>query len=291
MNYFAIRSILETPICDRHKWAKVPNLTADAYIVDMEDSAPPHLKVEARNRAVEFLGRPDYFNGRPIFARCNSLDTEWGRDDLVALAKSKARIVAYPKTESPSDISQIGAIFREHGARVPDIFPTIETAQGMLNAEQIASCEGVKGLWFGPADLALDSGFAWFLGDDLNRDAFHYPRMRLVLIAAAHRLPIFEGAILPDFKDMDRMRQRATHVKSLGITGMVCFYPPQLKVINDVFDITVDALERATEIVISYERALNEGRASVQLHGRALIVQDYKWAMEVLARAKLRADM
>ena len=39
-DYLAIRSILETPILDDHKWAKLPSLPADMVFVDLEDSVP-----------------------------------------------------------------------------------------------------------------------------------------------------------------------------------------------------------------------------------------------------------
>src|ERR1700735_4730793 len=97
------RSLLESPILDDHKWSKVPNIPADAVLLDMEDSASPSRKLEARSKVIEYLHRPEFFGGRPVLPRVNSLGTPWGLDDLLAIAKTDAELVLYPKVRSADE--------------------------------------------------------------------------------------------------------------------------------------------------------------------------------------------
>jgi citrate lyase beta subunit len=279
---------METPICDQHKWSKVPYLDADAFILDMEDSASPDCKVLARDRAVQYLGDREYFHRRPLFPRCNHLGTPWGLSDLTALAEAGTDVLVYPKTASAADIERVKEVFLAHGSGIPDIFPCIETAQAVLELESIAQVEGVKGLWFGPADLAVDAGFHMFAGDEVNDAALYYPRMKAKLVAAAYGLPIWEGVIVRNFRDQAAVRQRAEYLRELGFTGMITFYPPHLEVLNDVFTPGAQEVADANALVSAYESALHEGSAAVTLDGRAVIVQDYKRAKELLRRAHPR---
>lgn len=283
-DYHEIRSIMETPICDDHKWAKVPELQADAFILDIEDSAPPESKALARQRVVQYLGEPDYFQGRPLFPRCNHLQTPWGLDDVTELARAGADVVVYPKVRSAAELEELKAIFRTHGQAVPDIFPCIETASAVLNLEEIARIDGVKGLWFGPADLAVDAGFSLFVDGEINDAALYYPRMKVIMVAAVYGLATWEGAILPNFRDLEALRKRADHIRHLGFTGMITFYPSHIPVLNEAFGVRQDEIAEAEAIVAAYEEALREGGVAVARKGRALLIQDYKRAKDVLKR-------
>src|SRR3982074_1476100 len=135
--HLTIRSIMESPILDDHKWAKVPTIPADAWILDMEDSAPPDRKEEAREKVVEYCGRPDYFEGRLFLPRPNHIDTTWGRDDLVALAGAGVTSIMLPKVSSPEHLLEVKRILNGAGAD-PEIWANIESAVAITNVERIA---------------------------------------------------------------------------------------------------------------------------------------------------------
>jgi citrate lyase beta subunit len=58
--YLGIRSIMETHLLDDRKWAKIPDIPADAIFIDLEDSLPPPRKDEGRARAVKVLAQPEF---------------------------------------------------------------------------------------------------------------------------------------------------------------------------------------------------------------------------------------
>src|SRR5699024_2971901 len=46
--YRRIRSVIEAPVLDRRKFAKLPSIPCDGVLIDMEDSVPLARKVEGR---------------------------------------------------------------------------------------------------------------------------------------------------------------------------------------------------------------------------------------------------
>jgi citrate lyase beta subunit len=285
-SYFAIRSIMESPILNDHKWAKVPSIHADAFFVDMEDSVRPEDKVAARDRVVEYLAKPEYFNGAVLVPRVNGLDTEWGAEDLEAIARSKATCIAYPKARSAAELLEVNRVLGQR-SNVTDLIVLIETAAGLLAIEDLVSVANVRGLVFGPLDLALDAGMTLRdLDDGQDPDSILlYARSRVALTAAAAGIACFDSPVLYDLRDLNELRGRAKAAKNFGFSGMITFYPPHIEVLNSIFSVGADEIEHAQEVVHVYEAALRDGSAAARVGGRVFLVQDYKTAKMTLARA------
>ena len=83
--------------------AKARTLPADVVVLDLEDAVAPEMKVDARAAAVAALYEGGFGN-REVVIRANGLDTEWGADDLAAIAGTNADAVLVPKVSSPDDI-------------------------------------------------------------------------------------------------------------------------------------------------------------------------------------------
>src|SRR5690606_21893064 len=93
--YLAIRTMIETPVLDARKWAKIPSIPADAILVDMEDAVPWTQKEEGREAVISALADRDHFGDRVVIARPNHLSTQWGLEDVVALARAGVDCVMY----------------------------------------------------------------------------------------------------------------------------------------------------------------------------------------------------
>lgn len=279
-----VRSLLETPILDEHKWQKVPQIPADGILLDMEDSAPPNRKADAREKVVEFLSRPDYFAGRPVLPRVNSLETPWGEEDLRALAGSGAEVVLYPKVRTSGEVREVEAILRDGGSRAK-LFVIVETAAAVINLADIVGTGAVAGLLFGPADLALDAGFAHFADGDLFEEPYYYVRSKLILVAAAARIPVFGIPFVPDMRDLTRVKQEVIRARRQGFTGLATFYPPHVDIINAVFTPSGEEIAEARRIVSMYEASLASGEAALSEGGHAVLVHDYERSRRMLRRA------
>lgn len=284
-DYLSLRTVLEVPILDEHKWGKVPHIPSDAVLVDMEDSVPPGLKPAAREKVAATIADPGPLRGRVLIPRVNAIRTEWGLDDLRALAAVHAPRIAYPKVESRTELDEVRNVLDGYGA-APDVFLVIESARGILELEQLASAPRVAGLLFGPYDLAVSAGYTLFDGDDLFEPALYYPRSKLALAGAAFGLACLDMMFVADMRDFAAVRARATFSKKMGFTGVATFYPPHVDIINDVYTPTAEEVTKAEHIVEAYESALRDGRAATSRDGHALIVQDYKKAQLALGRAR-----
>lgn len=282
--YLGIRSILESPILDEYKWAKVPGISADAVFLDMEDSVAPERKVEARTKIMKVLADPGALGDRVVIPRVNALDTPWGREDLIALAAAGAARLAYPKIESRDELDEVRSVLQTQGVE-PDIFLIVESARGIVELQQLANAPNIVGLIFGPSDLAVDVGASLFDGDELFEPSLYYPRSKIALTGAAYGLARIDMMFVADMRDLDAVRRRADFSRKLGFTGVATFYPPHVDVINDVYRPSADEVAVAAAVVATYEEALRDGRAATSHNGHALIVQDYKQAKELLNRA------
>lgn len=279
-----VRSILETPILDAHKWSKVHDMAVDAVLLDLEDSVPPHRKDEARTRVVQCIDDSSELGGSLGLPRVNPLDSQWGYEDLCALAEHGAKTIVYPKVHTVEELLQVREILLDHGSDA-GIIAIIETAQAVLELEGIAKEKCTAGFLFGPSDLAEDVGWALFSGSGLFADAYHYPKSKLALAAAAYDIPVYDTVFVPDLRNVDQVRRAVESAHAFGFAGMTTFYPPHLEVIRATFTPSAKAIEDARAIVKAYEGALAKGSGALQVDGRAIIVQDYKRALRLLGGA------
>jgi citrate lyase beta subunit len=277
-----VRSILETPILDDRKWSKMKSVPCDAVLLDLEDSVAPQRKLEARRRVLDELRSPDRLGRRIGLPRVNALDTEWGSDDLRALAEAGVALLIYPKVSTVQELAEVRRL--SGGAEVIVI---VETARAVLNLEAIAQA-GVAGFINGPADLANDVGWQMFTDGALNASAYGYLASKLVLVQAAYRTPVFDTVFVEDLRDSAEVAAAVDRSRRMGFAGMATFYPPHVQVINEAFSPSEAEVQAARRTVEAYEGALAKGDAAIRIGGEAVIVQYYKNALGVLARAGIR---
>jgi len=284
--YRAIRSVFETPILDDYKWAKIPDIPADMFFLDLEDSVAPTGKDEARERAVRYLRDPSFFGGRLTLARPNHLSTPWGRDDVIAFAEAGVTCMAYPKIGSIDELREVLELLEQHGAR-PDVFAIIETAGSMIDLREISRHPQVVSLMFGPGDLSVDMGCPLLEPDGALNRVFEPMMASVVLAATAARIASIDIVYAPDYRDLDEIRRRAEAIHRQGFTTLSTFYPPHVPIIHDVLRPTDEEIEAAREIVDLYEAVLAEGKpAALSASGETILVHDYDKALSTLAKAR-----
>ena len=133
------RSMLFMPGSNTRAMAKATILPADGLIFDLEDAVAPVAKETARQQICETVRAGDY-GQRELVVRMNALTTPWGRDDLIAVARSGADALLVPKVESGDMARQIAELMAEHGApETMALWCMLETPRGILRAEEIAT--------------------------------------------------------------------------------------------------------------------------------------------------------
>jgi len=258
------RSVLYMPGSNARALEKARTLPADGLIFDLEDAVAPDAKVAARGLILEALAQGGY-GGREILLRVNGLSTEWGRDDLIAAARSGAHGVLLPKVESAAQVQEAEAVLKEAGA--PDdqaIWCMMETPKGILRAEEIAgSTPRLGGLVMGTSDLAKDLHAA--------HTSLRLPMLvslgQCLLAARAYGLAILDGVHL-DLDDAEGFEESCRQGLELGFDGKTLIHPKTIDAANRVFAPSEAELARAAKIVEAFRAARAAGQGVVVVDGK-----------------------
>jgi citrate lyase beta subunit len=280
-----VRCLFEAPILDERKWAKIPDIPADAFIVDLEDSVPLADKERAREKALVYLKQPEYFGGLTV-PRCNALDTPWGHDDVIAFAEAGAKMIMVPKVDTAEQIFEVLELARKHGAD-PQIVASIESARGVFEISSIFAIPEVVVSTFGPGDLHVDAGYVLHEPDGSMNRALLWPKTTAALAGRAFGVASLGIAYQRDLKDPAEVRKTITEEKLFGFSGLTAFYPPHVPIINELFTPSEQQIADAREVIKIYEAGVAEGKPAIQLpNGKALLVHQYKAAQDIVARAR-----
>ncbi len=261
---------------------KSRSLPADALIFDLEDAVAPDAKINARKQIIEAVAAGGYGN-REILIRTNGLNTPWGYDDLVAVAKAGADAVLLPKVESAETVRQAEAVLESHGASDDlAIWCMMETPRGMLHAEAIADASPrLGGLVMGTSDLAKDL--------QAQHTAMRLPlitALGLCLLAArAARIAILDGVYL-DLNDHEGFVDSCRQGAELGFDGKTLIHPKQLAAANEVFAPSEEELRLSRRIIDAYAEAEAEGKGVVLVDGKLIEKLHVDHAKRVVALAE-----
>lgn len=281
-----MHSILEVPVLNERYLDKARATEADAVMLDLEDSATPDRKKEARDKAVTILTEPGAYGSRAVFVRINNLSSGWGLDDLAALAACRAEFtVCYPKVETMSELEQVIATLRRAKPQA-GVYAMIETARAMSRLEAIAACDGLRGLHFGYVDYAADMGCDLFAeaGDNLH-PAMDHARASIASAARSNGLFSTGGSMIPALRDLEMVERFVRHWKSFGYTACMALSPSHVEVVNRVFRPSEAVLDQARRTCVAFETATSTGAISAILDGKIVTLPDYRAALQLLSQA------
>ena len=211
---------------------------ADAVMLDLEDAVPPHAKQRARAMVAEVL------TDRSAWVRINAVGTEPAAADLDAVGPLAAGI-RIPKVESARDVKWV----RDRVPADTPVICAIESARGILGAQEIASVPGVRHLSLGGVDLRRD------LGAGEGGLPTLYARSHLVAVSRATGLEPPIDSVYARLDDEAGLRAETELARSLGFFGKSAIHPRQLPIVHDVFTPSDDELEWARTVLDAFERA------------------------------------
>jgi citrate lyase subunit beta/citryl-CoA lyase len=234
------RSYLFAPGHNEKLLGRVFNVGADAVMLDLEDAVPPHAKAQARSMVADVLA------DRSAWVRINAVGTELAAVDLDAVAGLAAGI-RIPKVESAGDVRWV----RDRAPDTP-LICAIESARGILAAQEIASAPGVRHLSLGGIDLRRDLG-----ATDGNLQTL-YARSHLVAVSRAAGLGPPIDSVYARLDDDAGLRAQAEFARSLGFFGKSAIHPRQLPVLHDVFTPSAEEVEWAHTVLDAFDAATGE---------------------------------
>ncbi|MCB2125881.1 MAG: CoA ester lyase [Rhodobacteraceae bacterium] len=278
------RSVLYIPGSKERALDKARELDCDAIIFDLEDAVAPDEKANARALLARVLAEAD-FGGRARIVRVNGLDTDWGREDAIALAaaiRAGAMVdaILVPKVSSPADLDTVAAL-------VPDIplWAMMETALGMLNAAAIAAHPRLEGMVMGTNDLARELG-SRFRQDRLAMQA----GLGLCLLAARAYGRIIVDGVYNAFKDEAGLMAECEQGRDMGFDGKTLIHPAQLAIANAAFAPSEAEIDLARRQIAAFEEAKAAGQGVAVVDGRIVENLHVATARQALARAEAIAE-
>jgi citrate lyase subunit beta/citryl-CoA lyase len=284
-----VRSYLFAPGSDERLLGKVFNAGADAVVLDLEDAVSDTEKLTARRLVSGVLQSKSRDEDPAIYVRINSVASGLWRDDIEAVTRPALQGIRLAKAESAAEVIAVAEELNsaEKRAGLPAgsirITPTIESANGVLAAGEIAKAPRVEALAFGHTDFVRDIG----ADPDAQQYETLYARSLLVLVSRAAGIKPPIAPVYTQIKDIDGLRQSTEAARRLGFFGRSCIHPTQLPVVHQVFTPTPEQTADAREIVLEFERAAAMGRQTILMtNGQFVDLAVVQRARAVLALAE-----
>lgn len=278
------RSLLFTPGDRPEMMRKAPRAGADALVFDLEDAVAPDRKDEARAAVRDVLSDPEFDPDAEVCVRVNPTGIAADDDLRGVLAEERAAerldSVMLPKVEAADDAETLAGLLDERGAAVP-VLALVETAAGVLAAEEIAAVPEVDALAFGAEDLAADLGAT---RTDEGTEVLH-AREHVVLAASAADVDALD-TVYTDIEDADGLRAETEFAIELGYDGKLAIHPAQVDPINEAFTPAPERVEWAERVLDAKREADAEGRGVFRVDGEMIDAPLVAQAERVLAYAE-----
>ena len=270
-----LRSILYVPASRPGMLEKLPRITADAFILDLEDGVPPSEKASARDNLRETASSGQLPLARWMI-RINPAATPWQSDDLELVETLRPHAVVLPKVEDPNESSALAARFARHGSATVVM---IETARGVNVAAAIAASPNVQALIVGSADLRLSLGAV----ADSDRNWERHALSQILFAARANGIAAFDGVYF-HVRDLDGLRAHAMVARDLGYDGKTCIHPDQVSVVRDVFSSAPAEIEWAQRVLSAWEAEDGAARGIIVVDGEMIESLHLAMAKRILER-------
>lgn len=277
MRHRPYRSALYIPGSKERALDKARGLPVDVILFDLEDAVAPDAKVAARDTLHAALADGGY-GSRLRIVRINGLDTPWGAADAAAVAAMDCDAVLLPKVNNPEDVDALCAL-------VPDlpIWAMMETPQGVLNAQAIASHPRLEGFVMGTNDLAKDL--------NARGPSALATSLQLCMLAARAAGIVALDGVYNAFKDEDGLRAECAEGRDFGFDGKTLIHPAQVAIANAAFGPTADEVDVARRQIAAFEAAEAEGQGVAVVDGRIVENLHIVTARATLAKAEAIAAL
>jgi len=262
------RSVLYMPATNSRAMEKAKTLRADALILDLEDAVAPDAKTAARDAVVAAVKGGGY-GAREVIVRINSLDTEWGIDDLDAAAKAGPDAILFPKISTSADIARANEHLEKRDAdHKLALWLMIETPLAILNIKELASTAKSVGarlacFVMGTNDLAKELRIPTIPG----RPGLIPSLSMAVLAARAYGLTILDG-VFNRIQDTEGFGAQCRQAVELGFDGKTLIHPSQIETCNRIFAPNADEVAWSRKVIAAFESGENTSKGAIQLDGR-----------------------
>lgn len=278
------RSMLFVPSSNAAMLSNSFIYTPDAIMFDLEDSVSIREKDTARMLVFNALQHPFYKDIETI-VRVNSLDSEFGHDDVKAVVKAGVNAVRLAKTDTVQDVIDMEIAIenaeKEFGRKVgsTNMLAAIESAKGINNAVEIAKAsKRLIGIALGAEDYVRD------LKTQRSAEGTELLFARCTILQAARAAGIMAfDTVYSDANNEDGFLKEAAHIKSLGFDGKSLINPRQIELLHNLFAPTQKEVDHAMAVIEAADEAEAQGMGVASLNGKmvdAPVIERARWTLQ-----------
>jgi citrate lyase subunit beta / citryl-CoA lyase len=289
-----LRSLLFAPGDSSRKLLKASEGSADALILDLEDSVAASAKPAARSLVAEFLNAHPDRGRQQLWVRINPLDGGLALTDLAAVVEARPDGIMLPKAEGAASVARVSHYLDALEARaglpqgeIGVLAVATETAKAMFTLGSYADLavgHRLKGLAWGAEDISAALHASNNRGDDGQLDFTYQMARSMCLIGARAAGVLAIETVFTDFRDIAGLEAWARTAQREGFDAMMAIHPDQVAAINQAFSPTPEALAHARVVVAAFDA--QPGAGTVSLDGRMLDLPHLVQARRVIEAAQ-----
>ncbi len=213
----------------------INKLSADNFILDLEDSVDQKNKNIARENIENFLkGTKDFSN---IWIRSNSSDSDEFSKDIELLKKYPKGGLVLPKVETIQDVNSITSQIKNR------LIILIESFLGLNNINTLIDNQQVVGLGLGLEDMLINLPRNESELSELLRGIYQ----KFILSVKITNKYCFAG-ITSNYKNEEQLIDDCNKAVSYGFDGKFSIHPSQIWTINKIFSISQENIAWAENI-------------------------------------------
>lgn len=255
-----LQTLLFVPASNSRALDKIQSMTADAFILDLEDAVADDQKDTARLALVDRF-QQGAFEGKTVAVRINALDTAYAAADIDALMACGPAALVIPKAEPGAPLEAAA-----QSLIATPLWLMIETPRAVLAAAEMARMDGVAALLAGTNDLALEAR----LPASKERAGLQTALQMMVLAARAAGVAVYDG-VYNDFSDHAGFETECRQGKGWGFDGKTLIHPSQIDAAAAVFAPGAEEIARARRMLAAWQTAAGgainfEGSMIEELH-------------------------
>lgn len=284
-----IRSLLFVPGDSPRKFASALRTTADALILDLEDSVALPQKVQARQETLAMLRSPEAQTAKKaLFVRVNALDTGLTLQDLAAVMPAAPFGIVLPKCSSGQDVTTLSHYLDAfeaaagHSAGQTRILGiATETAASLFGLGSYAKVSPrLWGLMWGGEDLQASLGSTTNQVEGRWTDPYRVARSLCLAGAAAAGVEAID-TVATDIRNLDAVSSEAMAARRDGFTGKAVIHPSHVEPVNQAFTPTADEVTWAQRVVRAFTEQPDAG--VVQMDGKMVDKPHLRAAQRILS--------
>jgi len=290
-----LRSMLYVPGNNLRMITKAATLASDAIILDLEDAVPLADKATARILTRDSI-RAIKYGGPCVFVRVNALITNLTVDDLGFVCIEGLDGIMLAKTETRSDVVELDGMIeraeKASGLMVGGltIVPLIESAKGVMNANEIASAsERVAAVAFGAGDYYRDLGLS-ISSLSVEQTELLYARCQVVNGSRAAGVQAIDTVFFGLLTDKEMFMKETTLALQLGFKGKQLIHPDQIDFVNKTFSPSEGEVAYARGVVDAFEKAQSRGVGAISFQGKLVDIMNYRQAKDLVDFAALLTE-